>query len=218
MSGRPIVALLSRMAQLLVGLVLMGVAVTALKRSALGLGPWDVLHDGIARHTGVDLGVVGIVVGLAVLVLWWPLRLRPGIGTLANVLLVGFVVHRLLPHTSTAHTWPAKLGLMAFGLAVFAIGQGVYLACGLGAGPRDGLMIGFNARFGWSIRLSRTLLETAALIAGIAMGGSFGIGTVIFAFGIGPMVQVTLRWFHFPARTDRIVGSMPAEAVGLAGE
>lgn len=199
-----------RVAQLIAGLVIMGVAVTLLKRSQLGLSPWDVFHDGIARHLGVDLGIVSIVAGIPLLLLWWPLRQRPGIGTILNVILVGSVVHRLLPHLGTAHGAVARAAFMVFGLALFALGQGLYLATELGPGPRDGLMTGLNRRYGWSIRLARTGVETAALVLGIAMGGSFGIGTLIFAFAIGPMVQVTLGWFGYQARL--------VDVFGLSGE
>jgi uncharacterized membrane protein YczE len=207
-----------RLAQLMVGLVTMGVAVTAMKQSRLGLSPWDVFHDGIARHTGVDLGVVGIVVGLPILLLWWPLRQRPGVGTVANVFVIGAVVHRLLPHTSPAGPLLSQAGLMIAGILLFALGQGLYLSVELGPGPRDGLMTGLNQRFGWSIRASRTLVEAAALAGGIALGGSFGPATILFALAIGPMVQVTLRWFGFPTRGVPELGGQPADAIGLSGE
>jgi len=199
-----------RFAQLIAGLVAMGVAVTFLKRSQLGLSPWDVFHDGVARHLGVDLGIVSIAAGIPLLLLWWPLHQRPGIGTILNVILVGGVVHRLLPHLGTAHGVMARSAFMVVGLALFALGQGLYLATELGPGPRDGLMTGLNRQYGWSIRLARTGVEAAALLLGIIMGGSFGIGTVIFALAIGPMVQVTLGWFGYHARL--------ADVLGLSGE
>jgi len=196
----------------------MGAAVTALKRSQLGLGPWDVLNDGIARHSPLDLGLIGILSGLPILVFWWPLRQRPGVGTVANVLLIGFVVHRLLPHTSPATDWPTRTGLLILGLVTFALGQGLYLGAGLGAGPRDGLMTGLNARLGWSIRAARTFLESTALVGGALLGGSIGVGTIVFALGIGPMVQVTMRWFGYPFDSQALVGHRAAEAIGLAGD
>jgi uncharacterized membrane protein YczE len=207
-----------RLLQLVVGLAIMGLAVTLLKRSQLGLAPWDVFHDGVAGHTGVDLGIISILTGVPILLLWWPLRQWPGIGTIANVVLVGGVVHRLLPHVSPARTVPAQLGLMIVGLALFALGQGLYLATNLGPGPRDGLMTGLNRRLGWSIRGARTAVEAVALVLGALLGGSVGVGTVIFAFGIGPMVQVTLRWFGYRARGLDVIGGEPADALGLSGE
>jgi uncharacterized membrane protein YczE len=217
-NGRAVLAMGRRLAQLMTGLILMGVAVTALKQSRLGLGPWDVFHDGIARHTGIDLGVVGIVVGIPILLLWWPLHQRPGAGTVANLFVVGSVVHRLLPHTSPAGAEAARIGFMVAGIGLFALGQGLYLSVELGPGPRDGLMTGLNHRFGWSIRGSRTLIEAAALAGGIALGGSFGVATVLFAVTIGPTVQVTLRWFGFSTRDVPGLGDQPADAVGLTGE
>jgi uncharacterized membrane protein YczE len=208
----------TRYAKLLAGLVLMGAAITAQKQAGLGLGPWDVLHDGIARHTGVDLGLVGIAVGIPILVLWWPLGQRPGPGTVLNVALVGWVIHELLRHTSPAHALWLRAALLAGGLVVLAVGQGLYLAPELGAGPRDGVMVGLHRRLGWSIRRARTLLEVAALVVGIGLGGSAGIGTVLFAFLIGPMVQLTLRWFGFPTARIEVLGAGPADAVGLATE
>jgi uncharacterized membrane protein YczE len=196
----------------------MAPGIVALKRSGLGLGPWDVLHDGLAQHTSVDLGTIGILVGIPVVALWWPLRERPGVGTIANLVLVGSFIHLLLPHTEPAHALPLRISLMVGGIAVFAVGQGLYLAAGLGAGPRDGLMTGLNRRYGWSIRVARTTIELVALALGLALGGSFGVGTFAFAIGIGPMVQVTLRWFGFPVRRVPELGDEPAGAVGLTGE
>jgi uncharacterized membrane protein YczE len=215
---RPVGTRIRCFAQLLVGLAVMAPGIVALKRSGLGLGPWDVLHDGLAGHTGIDLGTVGILVGIPIVALWWPLRERPGVGTIANLVLVGAFIHLLLPHTTEAHAPALRIGLMAGGIATFAVGQGMYIAAGLGAGPRDGLMTGLHRRYGWSIRLARTAVELAALAAGLALGGSFGVGTLAFAIGIGPMVQVTLRWFGFPVGRVPELGDQPAEAVGLSGE
>jgi len=204
--------------QLLVGLAAMAPGIVALKRSGLGLGPWDVLHDGLARHTGVDLGTIGILVGIPIVVLWWPLRERPGIGTIANLVLIGTFIHLLLPHTHQAHGPVVRVALMIGGIAAFAVGQGMYIAAGLGAGPRDGLMTGLHRRLGWSIRLARTSIELTALVIGLTLGGSFGVGTFAFALGIGPMVQVTLRWFGFPLRGVPELGQDAAAALGLSGE
>lgn len=194
----------------------MAPGIVALKRSGLGLGPWDVLHDGLARHSTLDLGTIGILVGIPIVALWWPLRERPGVGTIANLVLVGTFIHLLLPHTSPVDAWPARVALMVGGIAVFAVGQGMYIAAGLGAGPRDGLMTGLHRRYGWSIRVARTTIEVIALVAGLALGGAFGVATFVFAVGIGPMVQVTLRWFGFATTPE--LGEQPADAVGLAGE
>jgi uncharacterized membrane protein YczE len=215
---RPAVHLMRRVVQLLAGLAVMGIAITAMKRSRLGLSPWDVFHDGVARHTGLDLGLVGIAVGVPILFLWFPLHERPGVGTVTNVFVVGWVVHGLLPRTSPATAPAARAGLLAMGIGLFALGQGLYLSAGLGPGPRDGLMTGLHTRLGWSIRSARTIIETAALIGGVALGGTAGIGTVAFAFAIGPMVQVMLRWFGFGGAGMPELGGEPVDAIGLAGE
>src|SRR3954466_15289083 len=195
----------------------MAAGITALKQSDLGLGPWDVLHDGIATRTGSDLGIVGLVVGIPILLLWLPLRERPGLGTVLNVIVIGLAIHVLLDHTSTADATSLRVALLAAGMVLVALGQGLYLAAGVGAGPRDGLMTGLHRCLGWSIRLARTVIEVAALLVGIALGGSAGVGTVLFALLIGPMVQVTWRWFGFE-RVVEEVGRTPADAVGLSGE
>lgn len=217
-SGRTGVTVWRRVAQLLVGLVVMGIGIAALKQSRLGLGPWDVLHDGIATRTGIDLGTVGILVGIPIVALWWPLRQRPGIGTLCNLVLIGVAIRVALEHSSPAHGALPRALLLALGLALVALGSGLYLGVELGPGPRDGVMTGLHHRLGWSIRLARTLIELTALAAGIAMGGDAGIGTVLYALGIGPMVQVTMRWFGFGRASSDAIGATPGDAVGLAGE
>ena len=207
-----------RYPQLVLGLLVMSAGITALKQADLGLGPWDVLHDGIASRTGLDLGIVGLLLGIPILLLWLPLRERPGFGTVLNVLVIGLAIHLLLEHTSIAHAGWLRVGLLAGGMVLVALGQGLYLAPDLGAGPRDGLMTGLHRRYGWSIRGARTLLEVTALAVGILLGGAAGVGTVLFALLIGPMVQVTLRWFGFERVAIEELGETPADAVGLSGE
>jgi uncharacterized membrane protein YczE len=203
-----------RMLMLLVGFLVMGTGIVALKQSELGLGPWDVLHDGIGARLEVDLGVVGIALGVPVLLLWWPLRMRPNIGTVLNVVCIGLVIHFELPHTSPASAPLLRGGLLVGGLLLFALGQGLYLAPDLGAGPRDGLMTGLHHRFGVSIRASRTAIELGALALGIVLGGAAGVGTVVFALAIGPLVQVTLGWFGWSS----VAVEELADPIGLAGE
>jgi uncharacterized membrane protein YczE len=207
-----------RLVQLIAGLLLLGVGIAFQVRARLGLGPWDVLHQGISRHTGIEIGTVGILVGIPIVLLWWPLRQRPGIGTLLNLVLVGLTTDVVLGVTSDAHAALLRWVLLVVSLGLIALGQGLYLSVELGAGPRDGVMTGLHRRVGWSIRVARTLMESCALVAGVILGGTAGIGTVAMALGIGPMVQVTLRWFGFP--TDRVeeLGRRPADALGLAGE
>lgn len=211
-------SLAARLAMVLAGFVVMGTGIVLTKQSRLGLGPWDVLHDGIGTRAGVDLGVVGIALGVPILLLWWPLRLRPSIGTVLNVVCIGLVIHLLLPHTSPAEASWVRVVALAAGTLLFALGQGLYLAPDLGAGPRDGLMTGLHLRFGISIRAARTAIEVGALVLGVALGGTAGIGTVVFALAIGPLVQVSLRWFGWSATTRGQLGDSPVDAVGSSGE
>lgn len=189
-----------RLPRLLVGLVLCGVAIALMVNANLGLGPWDVLHQGISTRTGIPIGTVGILVGGVVLLAWLPIRERPGIGTIANVILIGLtidVVRLWLPEPDgTAARW----AFLLVGVFLFGPGSGLYIGAGLGAGPRDGLMTGI-ARRGPSVRLVRTLLELTALGVGLALGGTVGVGTVLFALTIGPNVQ----WF-----LERVAVDLPA--------
>ena len=188
------------MPQLLPGLVLCGTGLALMVLGDLGLGPWEVLHQGISERTGVPIGTVGIVVGFVVLVAWVPLRQRPGVGTLCNVVIIGLVVDAVLAVVSapsaTALRWACMLG----GVVLFGLGSGLYIGAGLGPGPRDGLMTAISRR-GHSLRLVRTLIELSALIAGWALGGTVGVGTVVFAFGIGPLVQLFLGRLTIPTLT-----------------
>ncbi len=180
-----------------VGLALNGVGIGALIQSGMGLGAWDILHQGITRHTGISFGVVVILVTIAALIPWWPLRERPGIGTVLNVFIAGIVIDALLAVTGPAHMLWLRITLMVAGVVIFALGQGMYLAPRLGAGAREGLMTGISRRFGISIRLSRFLLEGGVLLLGLLLGGSIGVGTVFFTLTIGPMVQAAMRLFGY---------------------
>lgn len=157
----------------------------------LGLAPWDVFHQGVSRRTGIALGTVIIMVGAVLMLLWWPLRERPGWGTVMNTLEIGLVVNLLEPHLGTFDSPWARLASLAGGVLAVAVGSGLYIGAGLGAGPRDGLMMGLE-RLGWSLRRARTTIELTVLIAGWALGGSVGLGTVVFAVGIGPLVHRTV--------------------------
>ncbi len=183
--------------------MLFGIGVAMMAASGLGLGPWEVLHQGIANRTGLALGTVSVLVGIPVLALWWPLGERPGIGTVLNIAIIGPCTNLALPLLPRPDTAPAQLALSAVGVMVIGLGSGLYLAADLGAGPRDGLMTGIHRRFGWSIRRARTAIEVAALVVGFALGGTVGIGTLLFAFGIGPIVQVLLPVFDPGGRIGR---------------
>lgn len=181
-----------RLPQLLAGLVLCGVAFGLIVQSDLGLDPWDVLHQGIADHTGISIGVVTVLVGLVVLLGWIPLRERIGIGTIANTLIIGTVMDVVIALLPDARTLGVRWLLLVAGLVVSGPGIGLYIGARLGPGPRDGIMTGLAQR-GPSIRVVRTGIELAALAAGWALGGTVGIGTVLFAVTVGPNVQFWLE-------------------------
>ncbi|MFO7778094.1 MAG: hypothetical protein R6V28_07070 [Nitriliruptoraceae bacterium] len=180
-----------RLPRLLLGLVLCGVGIASMVAADLGLGPWDVLHQGVSRLTGIPIGMVGILVGVVVLGLWFPLRERPGLGTVLNVVVIGVVIDlTLLVLATPAASW-ARIVLMLLGPVLFAVGSGYYIGAGLGPGPRDGVMTGL-ARRGIPVGAARALIELSVLVGGWLLGGTVGVGTVVFAFGIGPMVHVLL--------------------------
>jgi uncharacterized membrane protein YczE len=182
-----------RLARLLLGLTLFGIGLALMVVADLGLSPWDVLHQGISRRTGIPIGTVVIIMGFAVLLLWIPLKERIGIGTVANAVVIGLVLDGallVLPETleDLAVRWAALLA----GVVLVAVGSGFYIGAGLGPGPRDGLMTGL-ARHGISIAWARAGIETTVLVVGWLLGGTVGVGTVIFAFGMGPLVQFFLQ-------------------------
>lgn len=179
--------------RLLFGLTLFGLGLALMVISDLGLSPWDVLHQGISRQTGIPIGTVVIITGFAVLLLWIPLHERIGIGTIANAIVIGLVLDGallVLPETleNVVLRWVALLA----GVVIVAIGSGFYIGAGLGPGPRDGLMTGL-ARRGISLAWARAWIEITALVTGWLLGGTVGVGTVLFAFGMGPLVQFFLR-------------------------
>lgn len=180
-----------RLPRLLAGLVLCGIAFGGIIGADLGLDPWDVLHQGIAERTGVPIGLVTTLVGFVVLFAWIPLRERIGLGTIANVFIIGTVVDRVLAVLPESNSLVTRWVLLAAGLALVGPGIGLYIGARLGPGPRDGIMTGLAAR-GPSIRLVRTGIELAALAAGWFLGGTVGIGTVLFAVTVGPNAQFWL--------------------------
>lgn len=157
--------------------------------------PWDVFHQGVSEKTGLGLGTVLIIVAFFVLFLWIPLRLRPGIGTILNAVQIGLVENVMQDLLPTPDYLVVQLIFMSLGMVCIAAGSGLYIGAELGSGPRDGLMLGLNARYGISVRLARTTVEVTVMIIGIFLGGSIGLGTFVFAFGIGPLVQLTLSFF-----------------------
>ncbi len=181
-----------RLPRLLVGLVLCGIAFGCIVRADLGLDPWDVLHQGISEHTGISIGMVSVLVGVVVLLGWIPLRERPGIGTVANALIIGSVMDRVLAVLPDGGSSAERWVLLVIGLIVIGPGIGMYIGARLGPGPRDGIMTGVAQR-GPSIRLVRTVIELTALACGWLLGGTVGIGTVLFAVTVGPNAQFWLE-------------------------
>jgi uncharacterized membrane protein YczE len=182
-----------RLPRLLLGLVLCGLGIASMVAADLGLGPWDVLHQGLSLRTGIPIGTVNILVGLVVLTVWLPLRERPGLGTLLNVIVIGVVIDLTLLVLPTPDGLLLRAAMMAAGPLLFGIGSGFYIGAGLGPGPRDGLMTGLARLRGWPVGAVRAGLEITVLVGGWLLGGSVGAGTVVFALGIGPVVQVSLR-------------------------
>src|SRR6266545_29617 len=175
-----------RLPRLIVGIPVLGLGIALTLQARLGVSPYDVLHQGIAKQTGLSFGTVVIVVGLFILLLWIPLRQRPGIGTVVNTLTVGLVIDLVLQVLPEPDLPAARVVLLLGGVVVAALGMGLYIGAGLGPGPRDGLMTGIAAK-GYPLWAVRTVLELAALAAGWILGGNVGIGTVAFAFSIGPL-------------------------------
>ena len=201
-----------RITQLAVGLFLYGYAIGMMVRAGIGVGPWDVLSQGISLHTGIPFGWVTNIVGALVLLLWIPLRQRPGIGTLLNVLLVGTSAQVGLWTIPAQHELWAQVLLFAGGLALLAVATGLYIGAGFGPGPRDGLMTGIHSRFGWKIWMVRTAIELSVLAVGWLLGGNVGIGTVAFAVLIGPMVNVTMPLLRVPVAAKPAVVESAAAA------
>ena len=187
--------LLRRLAQLYIGLALYGLLGALQVRSGLGLDPWDVFHQGISRHVGLAIGTVLIIVGAAVLLLWIPLRQRPGLGTVANVVVIGGVVDLMLGPLPVPHALWLRWAVFLTGALLNAVATGLYIGAGLGPGPRDGLTTALAAR-GYSIRVVRTGIELSVLAVGWLLGGDVGLGTVVYALIIGPLVHVTIPWLQ----------------------
>jgi uncharacterized membrane protein YczE len=183
-----------RLVQLYAGLLLYGVSSSLLVLAGLGLDPWDVFHQGLSRTFGLAIGTWAIIVGVVVLLLWIPLRQKPGIGTVSNVILVGATMNVVLGHVHAPHALAPRIGLLVAGVFLNGVATGMYIGAGLGPGPRDGLMTGLAAR-GHSIRLVRTGLEVTVLVVGWFLGGTVGVGTVVYALSIGPLAHVFVPLF-----------------------
>lgn len=189
-----------RFVQLLAGLVLYGFSDSLLVLAHLGLDPWDVFHQGLSRHTGIAIGTWSILVGIAVLFLWIPLRQRPGIGTLLNAVLIGGVMDVVLAVLPPPSAIVPRIALLAAGVFLNGVATGCYIGAGLGPGPRDGLMVGMATR-GHSLRVVRTSIEVAVLAAGWMLGGSVGWGTLAYALAIGPLAHFFIPRFTVSSLT-----------------
>ena len=186
-----------RLPPLVAGLFALGFAIAVSVRANLGVAPWDVLHQGIAKTTGLPFGVVVVLVGLVVLCTWVPLRQRAGLGTICNALSVGFIADLGLYLIPVQHALGVRIPMLLLALVLFGVGAGLYIGAGLGPGPRDGLMTAITAR-GHRLWVVRTVIECSVLIVGIVLGGRAGVGTVLLAFAIGPATHLGLRRFHLP--------------------
>lgn len=204
-----------RLVQLYGGLALYGASSALLVRADLGMEPWNVLHQGLARLTGLSMGVVLTIVGALVLLLWIPLRQRPGLGTVSNVLVIGFALDATLSVLPAVHGIVARVLLLVAGIVLNGAATGLYIAAAFGPGPRDGLMTGLHQHTGRSIRLLRTLVEVAVVATGFALGGTVGVGTVLYALSIGPLAQLFLRVFAVPSSGPATVvaAGTPARAI-----
>lgn len=183
--------------RLIAGLYLFGLGIAFQIRATLGLAPWDVFGQGLANITGLSFGLATVLASALILLLWIPLKQKPGLGTIFNALLIGPFIDLSLRFVPSAADWGivGQIGWYVLGMAIIALGTGVYIGARLGPGPRDGLMTGSVKKFGKPVWIVRTVLEGGATLIGLALGGPVGLGTLLFVVGIGPMVQVSMRAF-----------------------
>ena len=187
-----------RLARLTVGLWLYGLSIALMIEGAVGAAPWDVFHVGAALHVPLTLGVIIILTAGVVLAAWIPLRQMPGLGTVLNTVLLGPFADLNLMLLPTPETLPGRCGYALAGVVVCALATALYVGAQLGPGPRDGLMTGLARRTGWPLRRVRTGIEVSVLVAGFLLGGTVGLGTVVFAFAVGPLTQFFLRYLTVP--------------------
>ena len=197
-----------KLARCITGLAFFGFGITLFLRANLGLAPWDIFHKGLSKKLDISIGLVIVGVGLLLLLLWIPLRQRPGVGTILNALEIGFVVNLTKPLVGEPDQLVMRTLMVIAGVLVIALGSALYIGAGLGSGPRDGLMLGLSKRSiagrQISIRLARTVIELTVMVAGLFLGGSIGVGTLIFMFGIGPLVQQILPRFEMRLASEML--------------
>jgi uncharacterized membrane protein YczE len=189
-----------RLTQLLGGLALYGVSMGLMVRAGLGLDPWDVLHAALSTRTGLTFGTITAIVGALVLLCWIPLRQRPGIGTIANIAVIAVAVDVTLAVVGSPSSLVARIVLLVASVVLNGLAAATYIGVRLGPGPRDGLMTGLSARTGLSIRLVRTAIELTVLATGWLLGGTVGVGTVLYALSIGPLTQAFLPYVMWKMR------------------
>ncbi len=196
-----------KLARCITGLAFFGFGITLFLRANLGLAPWDIFHKGLSEKLDISIGLVIEGVGLLLLLLWIPLRQRPGVGTILNALEIGFVVNLTKPLIGEPDLLVIRALMVVAGVLVIGLGSALYIGAGLGSGPRDGLMLGLSKYSirgrQISIRVARTVVELTVMVAGLFLGGSIGIGTLIFMFGIGPLVQLILPRFEMRLLSDQ---------------
>ncbi|MDQ0944913.1 putative membrane protein YczE [Streptomyces sp. V1I1] len=205
-----------RLLQLYIGLTLYGVSSALLVRGGLGLEPWGVLHQGLAELTGLTIGIVSIIVGAVVLLLWIPMKQRPGLGTVSNVFVIGVAMDGTLALVPDARGLGVRIGVLIGGIVLNGVATGLYISARFGPGPRDGLMTGLHRVTGRSIRLVRTAIEVAVVATGFVLGGSVGVGTVAYALAIGPLAQLFLRVFAISDQDSGstvVAGGTPGQAI-----
>ena len=196
-----------KLARCITGLAFFGFGIALFLRANLGLAPWDIFHKGLSKKLDISIGLVIVGVGLLLLLLWIPLRQRPGVGTILNAIEIGLVVNLAKPLIDEPDQLIIRALMVIAGVLVIGLGSALYIGAGLGSGPRDGLMLGLSkyAIRGHqiSIRVARTAVELTVMVAGLFLGGSIGVGTLIFMFGIGPLVQLILPRFEMRLASDQ---------------
>lgn len=197
------IAPVRRLAQLFAGLWLYGASMAMQIRATLGLDPWDVLHEGLTKRTGLSFGTIVAITGVLVLLAWIPLRQKPGIGTVANVVVISIAVDVTLAILPEPHTLLPRIVLLTLGIVLNAVAFAAYVGARLGPGPRDGMVTGFCRRTGISLRLVRTVVELLVLGTGWLLGGTVGVGTLLYALGIGPLTQLFLPALTWRERSPR---------------
>jgi uncharacterized membrane protein YczE len=194
-------AMTRRLLQLYAGLLLYGLSMALQVQAMLGLGPWDVFHEGVANHTGLSFGTVVVVASVGVLLLWIPLRQKPGLGTISNVFVVGIAADFGLSFIPEGETLPVQLLMLSAGVGLNAVAGAAYLGANFGPGARDGLMTGLVRKTGVSVGKVRTGLELTIMAIGFALGGTVGLGTIVYALSIGPLLQLMIPTFRAPVPT-----------------